>query len=194
VQRLVIVVFFALVLSELCAVSAFDIEKFTDPQKYGWKTQQDRNEYRSDLFERQKLLQIYEMEAQSVSGNILKSALFPGWGQFNAKSYTKGQIFLGIEVALLGTSYFYYDKALDYHKKYRNATQIDHINNYYNQAQTPYQYSIVFLSLASIVWAYNVFDVIQTTEDYNATVWKKTLQNYYKAPVKISPNGIEIKF
>lgn len=178
----------------LAAQGTFDIDAFTNPQKYGWTNWEDRLNYRQDLFERQKLLQIYEIDAQSISGNVLKSSVFPGWGQFNAKNYTKGQVFLAIEIALLGASYFFYDKSQDNFEKYKNATQIDQMNAYYHDALVPYQYSLVFLTFATVVWAYNIFDVVQTTERYNADVWEKTLKTYYNAPVQLTPEGLEIRF
>ena len=178
----------------LCAENAFNIETFTNPQKYGWSTWEDRMNYRSDLYERQKLLQIYDIDAQTIPGNILKSSIFPGWGQFNARQYTKGQVFLAMEIGLLGASYFFYDRAMDRYDKYKNANQIDDMNTYYHDAQVPYQFSIVFLTFATAVWAYNIFDVSQSTEQYNTEVWEKTLKAYYQAPVQVTPEGIQIKF
>jgi len=178
----------------LAAQGSFDIDAFTNPQKYGWKDWEDRISYRNDLFERQKLLQLYEMDAQSISGNILKSSMFPGWGQFNARSYTKGQVFVALEVALLGTSYFFYDKAMDNYSKYKNANQSEQIDAYYQDASVPYQYSLVFLTFAGIVWAYNIFDVVQTTEKYNVEVWDKTLKSFYNSPIQITPEGIGVRF
>jgi hypothetical protein len=178
----------------LSAQAGFNIEEFTNPEKYGWKTWEDRINFRNDLFERQKLLQIYEIDAQSISGNMVKSSVFPGWGQFAAKSYTKGQVFLAVELTMLGASYFFYDKSRDNYRKYQNATQVDQINSYYHDALVPYQYSAVFLAFASVVWAYNLFDVVQTTERYNADVWQSTLKKHYNAPVQLTPNGVEVKF
>jgi hypothetical protein len=183
-----------LLVFNIAAQNPFNIETFTNPEKYGWKNWDERINYRNDLYERQKLLQIYEIDAQSISGNVLKSAVFPGWGQFNARQYTKGQVFLAIEIALLGSSYFFYDRAQDNYNKYNEATQIDQMNAYYRDAQSPYQYSLVFLTFATVVWAYNLFDVVQSTEQYNSDAWEKTLKTYYQAPVKLGPEGIEIEF
>lgn len=178
----------------LHAQSAFNIDEFTNTQKYGWQNWEDRINYRYDLFERQKLLQIYEIDAQSIPGNLVKSAVFPGWGQFNTKQYTKGQIFMAMEIGLLGASYLFYDKSRLNYDKYRTATQIDDINQYYHDAMVPYQYSMVFLTIAAAVWAYNLFDVVQTTEKYNSDVWQKTLKTYYNAPLQITPDGIQLQF
>ncbi|MFO7660813.1 MAG: hypothetical protein R6V77_07865 [Candidatus Cloacimonadaceae bacterium] len=193
-QRILLCLFLLFVFVKLSAQGSFDIDAFTDPAKYGWTQWEDRINYRYDLTERQKLLQLYEMDAQSISGNILKSAVFPGWGQFNARSYTKGQVILAVEIAMLGSAYFFYDRAMDNYEKYQNSTQIDDMNAYYHDALVPYQYSLVFMTFATVVWAYNIFDVVQTTERYNADVWQKTLRNYYNAPVQITPTGFQIRF
>jgi hypothetical protein len=190
----IITLVFLCLLASLSAQSDFNINKFTNPEKYGWMSWEDRMVYRSDLYERQKLLQIYEIEAQSLSANLIKSAVFPGWGQFNTKSYTKGQVFLAIEIGLIGSSMFFYSRAMDQYDKYKTATQIDAMNTAYHNAQGPYQYSMVFLAFASVVWAYNLFDVIQSTETYNAQVWQKTTQTYHQKPVSLTPNGVQINF
>jgi len=193
-KRYIFCLLLLIIILKLTAQGSFDIDAFTDPAKYGWTDWEDRINSRYDLTERQKLLQIYEMDAQSISGNILKSAVFPGWGQFNARSYTKGQVLLAVEIAMIGSAYFFYDRAMDSFQKYENSTQIDAMNSYYHDALVPYQYSLVFATFATVVWAYNVFDVVQTTERYNADVWQKTLKNYYNAPVQITPEGIQIRF
>jgi len=194
INRYLLCLMMLLMFLGLAAQSPFNIETFTNPAKYGWTNWDDRINYRNDLYERQKLLQIYEIDSESISGNVLKSAVFPGWGQFNARQYTKGQVFLAIEIAMLGSSYFFYDRAQDNYNKYQSATQIDQMNSYYQAAQAPYQYSLVFLTFATVVWAYNIFDVVQSTEQYNANVWQKALKTYYQAPVKLGPEGLEIEF
>jgi len=163
-NKFVFCLIFLTLINLLAAQGNFNIDTFTDPRKYGWSNWEDRMNYRYDLNERQKLLQIYEIDAQSISGNVLKSAIFPGWGQFNARQYTKGQILMALEIGFIGASYFFYDRAMYNYDKYREATNIVDINQYYNDAKVPYQYSVVFFTLASVVWIYNLFDVIQTTE------------------------------
>ncbi len=193
-NRLLIFLIFTLSVLPVIAQEVFDIEKFTNPTKYGWQDFEDRMNYRYDITERQKLLHIYEMESQSITSNMLKSAFVPGWGQFTAKQYTKGQIILGIELAFIGGTLYFYDKSMDYYKQYKNSTQITDINNYYKKAQTPYEYSIVFLTFASVIWIYNVFDVIQSTEAYNSELWEKTMKRHYKFPVEVTPSGIQYRF
>lgn len=178
----------------LKAQAQFDLKTFADSTKYGWKDLSDRLDYRADFIERQNLLQLYGMESQSISENVFKSAIFPGWGQFSTKHYTKGQILLGSNLVLFGTSLYFYDKALRYHEKYENSTQIDDIEKYYKKAQGPYQYSMIFLGFASLFWAYNIYDVIQSTQEYNAALWERIMSENYRKPLRLTPNGIEIQF
>lgn len=176
------------------SAQTFDIQAFSDSTKYGWKNYEDRLAYRTDLMNRQNLLQLYELEAQPTNTNIIKSALVPGWGQFATKFNTKGTILLGSELLLLGGSLYFYDKAMYNYRLYENATQIEEIERYYKDAQGPYQYTFILLGFASVVWVYNIFDVIQSTEDYNENIWKDILQRQKSSPVQFTPNGLELRF
>lgn len=173
---------------------SFDIQAFSDTTKYGWKNYLDRNAYREDLKQRQELLQIYEMEAQPLNTNILKSAIIPGWGQFSTKESTKGTVILGTEIVLAGTSFYFLDRALSKYKLYKQATQVDEIEKYYKDAQVPYQYSFILMGAAGIIWAYNIFDVIQSTQDYNVRLWEEIVERSKSGPVYITPTGIEVRF
>ncbi len=174
--------------------TGFDIRAFSDSTKYGWNNLEDRLNYRNYLEARQKLLHIYEMDAQSIRSNLIKSAVIPGWGQFSTQSDLRGQIILGTELTLIGTALYFYDNSMTYYRKYETASQIDEIERYYKKAQRPYQYSMIFLGLASVVWAYNLFDVIISTEEYNARLWKNITDNMLDQSLYITPNGIEVRF
>lgn len=183
-----------LALNLIFAEEVFDINKFANTSKYGWMNYDERMEFRQDLFDRQKLLQIYEMKSQSITGNMIKSAIVPGWGHFSVHSYTKGQVFLGMEIVLLGSSIFLYDKAMEKYKKYKDAHQIDAIESNYDDALGPYQYSLAILSLYGLVWVYNIFDASKATEEYNSSVWDKAVKEASHGNVSLTPTGIEVKF
>ena len=172
----------------------FDIEAFSDTTKYGWIDYSDRSLYRQDFLERQELLHIYEMEANSMWDALIKSAVVPGWGQFTNKAPTKGSIFLASELALVGVSLYFYDRSLYYYDKYMNATQVEDIENYYNLALAPRQYSMLFLGSAALVWAYNIFDVIQVTGEHNARVWERLMEKHRSSRVNFTANGVEVRF
>lgn len=173
---------------------SFDINAFSDSTKYGWQTYLERNAYRQDLLERQDLLQLYEMEANSLRDCVIKSAIAPGWGQFVNKQSTKGSVFLATELVLAGASLYFYDRSMYYYNRYLDATQVEDIESYYNAAVGPRQYSLIFLGVGALVWIYNIFDVIQGTEEYNAQVWKRVVQKHREAKINLNGNGLEIIF
>ncbi len=86
-----------LVFSTILVAKEFNIEEFSNPAKYNWNNMQERFEAREDLDQKQKLLQIYQMNKQKVVGNMLKSAIVPGWGHYLSKDYTRGHVFLASE-------------------------------------------------------------------------------------------------
>lgn len=172
----------------------FDIKKFSDPQKYGWKDHLEQLSAREERVKKQKLLQIYNMRKQNISSNILRSTIAPGWGQFTAGEDTKGFVLLFSEVVLLGTSYFFYDRAMDKYEKYKDATYIVDIKQYYNDADQPYTYSQLFLYLGIGVWLYNIYDSIDATDQYNAQLWQEILQEEQQRKFSLSLNGITIRF
>jgi hypothetical protein len=174
--------------------SDFDIKKFSDPEKYGWDSPEILFEARADLYNRQKLLQIYELKNQSITTNLIKSAFAPGWGHFSSGEYTKGQILLGLELIFLGTSYYYHDSAMEKYNKYKKATYITDINQFYEDANDSYFISQIFFSLGAIVWIYTIYDSINSTETYNDKVWNEIRQQHYSKGISINPTGFTWRF
>lgn len=172
----------------------FDIQTFSDSTKYGWQDWRDRSAYREELYDRQQLLQMYEIESSPIGSAILKSALIPGFGQITSNAGTKGTVILGSELLALSASLYFYDRSRFYYDKYLNATQVDEIQEYYSAAQNPSQYSMAFIGLAAVIWAYNIFDVILTTDEYNAQVWQEIVEQYGKKTVSMGPEGLRLKF
>ncbi len=193
-MRILLVCLSLLLVSLPVMGQTFDIQAFSDSTKYGWKDYNDRSVYLQDLTHRQRLLQIYELEAQPLNANIVKSTLIPGWGQFSTKANTKGTVILGTELVLIGTSLYFLDRAMDNYRLYKTATQVEDIEDYYKKAQVPYQYSFILMGFAGIVWVYNIFDVIQSTQAYNANLWQEVLERSRNNPVQITPNGLELRF
>jgi hypothetical protein len=176
------------------AAQDFDINQFSDPAKYNWKDLGERQDAQNELLERQKLLQIYQANRLSLATNLGKSAVIPGWGHFSAESYTKGQILMGLEIVVVGTSLYYYDQAMESYDKYKNATQVDEINQFYNDAQSPYRASQAFMGLAVIIWGYTLYDTYNETEQYNSRLWNKIMTEYNRKNLQITPVGISWRF
>jgi hypothetical protein len=183
-----------------CLVSSiwaqFNLEEFRNPAKYGWENLQERQESRAELISRQKLLQIYEMKKLPIWRNMLQSSLIPGWGQFNTKHYSKGQIFMGIELVLIGTSYYYYDQSEEKYQQYLDSSYIGDIKQNYEDASKLRRFSQGFLAVASLVWIYNLYDTYQSTEEYNAGLWDNMIREYHQDNFQISvyPLGIQMRF
>jgi hypothetical protein len=193
-RKIIFTLLLLILATGLLAQIQFDIESFADSTKYGWKDWRARAVYRDGLLARQEMLQLYEMESSSIGSAILKSALVRGFGQITSKAGTKGTIFLGAELLSLGVSLYLYDRSNYYYDQYLTATQIDEIQEYYSLAQTPRYYSLLFLALGVVIWGYNIYDVILTTDSYNAQVWQEILQKYAKRTVSLGPDGIRVRF
>jgi len=178
----------------LAKAEEFDIEKFTDPLKYNWQSEAERKLFRKKFEEQQKLLQIYNLNKQSIYSNMLKSAAIPGWGQFSAKAHTRGQVILGIELVLMGSSLYFYDITMDNYDKYKNSTQVSEIKKYYNDANSSYKLAQGFVGLYTLVWLYSLYDTAAATSEYNDNLWQSIYQDYFKARFYLSPNGIGVNF
>jgi len=189
-----IILLILIIFVKTLSAEEFDIKQFSDPNKYGWDTHEKFLSAREDLQKRNNLLQIYETQKQKPIKNVIKSVIVPGWGHFSAKHYWKGQILLGLEIVLLGTSYLYYDQAMDIYDKYEKATYIGDIEKYYSDAKSPYNMSQVFLGLGIIVWAYNIYDTIVVTEKYNDALWEKIIFENQDTSISISPIGLSMRF
>lgn len=178
----------------LLSAQEFDIRAFADSTKYGWNDIQDRMAYRQDLLNRQNKLQLYEMETVGFTSNLLKSAVLPGWGQFSTKQNTKASIILGAEILSLVSAYHFYNQAQRNYDLYMKADQVDEINELWDNTSKPYSYSLMMASLAGVIWAYNVFDVIISTNEYNRQLWEDIMKKESQSPLTVSPAGVSVRF
>jgi hypothetical protein len=172
----------------------FSIMDFSDPYKYEWYNAEDRYTFRDSLSQSNLLLEDYLEIRQSPLTNALKTAVAPGWGHFSVKSYTKGQILLGSQLALLGTTLYFYERSMIHYRKYKKATQIDEIDEHYNNALIPYRQSNLFIGLFIVVWGYSIYDVINETNQYNYERWRELNERENSYEISISPNGVSFRF
>ncbi len=187
---IIIVLFFAALLT----AEEFNIEKFSNPSKYNWENMEDRFKARENLDSRQKLLQIYELNKQQVVGNMLRSAIVPGWGHYKSLDYTKGHTFLASEIVLFGTSLYFYVKAMDDYNKYEDSHYIGNIDQYYTDANSNYKKSQLIFSLGAIVWIYTIYDSISATQEYNQNYWNELSKRLHSQKVVITPTSITLRF
>ncbi len=191
-----IFILLAILILSSALLGQFNIEKFSNPQKYGWTNLQERYDAREDLLKRQKLLQIYEMKKIPVWKNMLHSGIMPGWGQFNTHSYTKGQIFLYVEVVLAGTCYYFFDQSYEKYDLYKSATYIGDIKQYYDDATKYRGYAQGLIAFTGLIWIYNIYDTYISTEEYNAEIWNGVVNEFVNDKIEVSlyPMGFEVRF
>ena len=187
---IVIVLFFATLLT----AEVFNIENFSNPSKYNWEDMEDRFKAREDLDSRQKLLQIYELKKQQAVGNMLRSAIVPGWGHYKSHDYTKGHTFLASEIVLFGTSLYFYVQAMDDYHNYEDSHYIGDIKQLYFDANSNYRYSQLFFSLGAIVWIYTIYDSINATQEFNQNYWNELSKKLHSQKVIITPTSITLRF
>ena len=187
---IVIVLFF----STLLVAEEFNIEKFSNPSKYNWENMEDRFKARESLDSRQKLLQIYELNKQKVVGNMIRSAIVPGWAHYKSHDYTKGHTFLASEIVLFGTSLYFYVQAMDDYHNYENSHYIGDIKQFYFDANSNYKYSQLFFSLSAIVWIYTIYNSISATQEYNQNYWNELSEKLHSQKVVITPTSITLRF
>lgn len=162
--------------------------------KYEWGDATKWKDFREDLKRNMAIYNEWEHEKQSHLTNCLKSMVAPGWGHFSTHSYLKGEILLGIQILLAGSAYYFYDQSQDYYEKYKNAHQIDDIDQYYIDANSSYRTSGILLGLWIIAWGYTVLDTIQATENYNRELWYSLYDEYMSKKVTVTAQGIQIRF
>jgi hypothetical protein len=189
----ILCVLFFLIIIRISA-QTFDVEKFSHPAKYGWDSAESQQAFRNDLQNRQKLLQLYEMNKFNYRERIIKSAFVPGWTQFSAGKYARGQIILGLEVALFVSSFYYYDQAMNYYDKYKSADYIGDIEDYYEKSKTPWRNSQLFFGLGVLVWIYNLYDTYLVVDEYNTELWQKIYLDYYNKKITVTASGITYRF
>ena len=181
-------------MSSCLFASDFNIMDFSDPNKYEWENETDRLTFREDYYISKEMLQEYRALKQSPMSNALKNAVAPGWGHFSIGSNTKGQIFLVSQLALLGTSIYYYERSMIHYRKYKTATQIDEINEHYNNALVPYRQSNLLFGLFVVIWGYTIYDVIVETNQYNWNRWNEITERQRDQNLVITPTGITWRF
>ncbi len=196
-KKIFLIIIFSILSFPLFADEPIEFDKDSILQvniKYGWDDAKNWQNSRNDLQENMIVFGQWETKKQSHFTNCLKSMIAPGWGHFSTNNYLKGEILLGLQVLLAGSAYYFYDQSQDYYDKYKNAHQIDEINQYYIDANSSYRTSGILVGLWIIAWGYTVLDTIQATEDYNRDLWYTLYNEYMKSKVTVTAQGIQIRF
>ncbi len=116
----------------------------------------------------------------SPLGTMVRSTVFPGWGQFHSRNYFRGSlVLLGIGSSAVG--------ALMAHQSL--ATQYDHyiitasldpddatLLASYDKANQEYKLKMFFIYTGIGIWAYSIIDSYVSANFYNATSQVRSIQ------------------
>ena len=171
-----------------------DMTGFSNTIKYNWLTPEDRYEFRNNLALRNSIIDDFEKEKIDVSRNMQLSLILPGTGHLHTGNYIRGILFLGGEIAIASTTIYFFNQGKSNHEKYRNATQIDDINRFYDATVTSYLQASIMTGVFIAVWVVNVFDTRRVTNEYNRRLWNDFLQREQERRVVVTTNGLVYRF
>ena len=171
-----------------------NMHTFADTLKYGWFTPEDRYDFRDNLALRNSIIPEYERSMISVSKNMERSWILPGSGHFHTQNYMRGLLFLGSEIFIASTVLYLFDKGASDYNSYKEATQIDEINKYYDSAVDSYLQATLLSCLFVAVWVFNVYDTHQVTTEYNKRMWNDHLNREKERRLHLTPTGVTYRF
>lgn len=105
--------------------------------------------------------------------DVIKSCVFPGWGQFSTGRYTRGSVMMGtalISLAMVGGLTLQYNRYVDSYenasKGYAQATYIGDAAEYYsemtdawNDADEAYMYRNITLGVLAGMYIWSILDI-----------------------------------
>jgi len=123
----------------------------------------------------------------------VRSAIFPGWGQYYTDRKTKGVVFGLLQIgSLLGTAYTYqnYEESKDDYyaaiDRYRSEKRIDELdrlrgemNDLRREADSAWELRNTMMALTAGIWAYNVLESVLFFPRYGQDI-------YHGAPATIT--------
>jgi len=164
------------------------------PNKYNWNDLNSWKKARQTFHHNLQVLNIYQVQKQSKTVNFLKSMVMPGWGHLSSNELTRGEVLLGLEIFLAGSALYFHDKSSDYFNKYKKATDVQSISQYYTDANSAYQNYQALLGLMFFVWGYSALDSFRATATYNSNLWNKLSVEYKGKTLKVEPFRLNLRF
>lgn len=108
--------------------------------------------------------------AYKLDNGAWRSIIVPGWGQFYQKRYGAGVAFLGGEVALLSSGFYFRSKYSSNNTKSKEAASVSMKQEYRNRANKYKTYSIITFGAAAGWYIYNLVDAFTSSKgklEYN---------------------------
>ncbi len=132
---------------------------------------QIKDEYNHEKVYNNSLLRkpdtVYIKSSQPFESNsylkpeIIRSLIFPGWGQIYENSNSlKGWILASLGAATLGSTVYFIIDSNNKQKKYLNDVSLSTIQNNYNQYNSSYKMKNISLISFIAVWVYSQIDVL----------------------------------
>lgn len=120
-------------------------------------------------------------ELVSPIGAMVRSFIFPGWGQFHSRGYFRGSLtLLGIGSSAVG-AVFAQRSFQNRYNDYATLANLDPDNEEavlekYNHANQRYKLRMFFIYAGLGVWAYSIIDSYVGANFYNATTQIRSIQ------------------
>ncbi len=96
--------------------------------------------------------------AYKLDNGAWRSVIVPGWGQFHQKRYMSGIVFLGGEVALLSSAFYFKSKYSSNNTHSLEASSVSMKQKYRDRANKYNTYSLITFGAAAGWYIYNLVD------------------------------------
>ncbi len=129
----------------------------------------------------------------SPVGTVVRSTVFPGWGQFHSRNYFRGSlILLGIGSSAVGAFLAHQSFATEYNN-YITTASFDPddatLFTSYDKANQRYKLRMFFIYTGIGLWAYSIIDSYVSANFYNANSQIRSIQ---KDAQQIEKLGIQV--
>ena len=105
----------------------------------------------------------YDLSKKNTKNAVVRSVIFPGWGQFFLKRTTKGYVIMIGALASAAAAYYYYSEANKAYDNYKTVGLI--ADESYNDYQNKLNNSQYALAAMAIFWLYGVVDLLLVPEE-----------------------------
>jgi hypothetical protein len=113
--------------------------------------------------------------SKTPTNSLIRSAIYPGWGQLFNQQKTKGYVLIGTESTLILGSVYYFFQAS---KKYDDYTDKGIISGpLYDDYQKTYDTAMLAVGIAAATWIYGMVDAYYASP-YFASKPKEETRNW----------------
>ena len=116
----------------------------------------------------------------SPAGTMVRSTVFPGWGQFHSRNYFRGSlILLGIGSSAVGAFLAHQSFTTEYDNYITTASlDPDDVTLFtsYDKANQNFKLKMFFIYTCIGLWAYSIIDSYVSANFYNATSQIRSVQ------------------